>query len=210
MIKPKSLIAPLILAFIASAVMTASAHSNGTSHNNRHSERRAANPESKVERIFDKLDSDENGIITLDEFVTITLEKASHQFNRIDTDDDDLISLDEFLAVHHERPDDSEIDVEEPAACIEQSIGTEIAEVPDRETRFNEIDANADGFIDLDEFVAAKTNSATLRFNVIDEDADGGITPEELLAALTLQQEQRDVRRACVEEQQNIAELLTP
>lgn len=168
------------------------------------------NPRHKVNRIFNALDTDENEIITLDEFLAKPLEKAEQQFDRIDTDDDGLISLDEFLAVGHDRDDDERPDIDRDAvrACMEEELEREIPERPDRETRFDEVDTNDDGYIDFDEFVDAKMQKATDKFYAIDEDADGGITKEELYAALQDQREVRAVRRACIEEQRDVEELL--
>ncbi len=164
----------------------------------------------KVKRIFNALDTDENEIITLDEWVAKPVEKASNQFERIDTDDDGLISLEEFLAVGHDRETDERPDIDREAVrvCVQEHFDFEIPERPDRETRFNEIDTNGDGFIDLDEYVAAKTQQATDKFHRIDEDADGGITIRELYNALKQLREIKEVRRDCIEEQDDVEELL--
>lgn len=161
----------------------------------------------KVNRIFNALDTDGNDIITLDEYLAKTTEKAAHQFDRIDTDDDRLISLEEFLAVHDhdDRPD---VDRDAVRACVVAQSDADVAERPDRETRFDALDTNDDGFIDFDEFLVAKTDKATDRFNHIDADGDGGITKQEMAKALMQHHERRSVRRDCVEEQQEVEELL--
>ncbi len=162
----------------------------------------------KVARIFHALDTDENGIITLDEFLEKPLAKAAGQFDRIDTDNDELISFEEFTAVHHERDRPTDIDVDELRACIAERLDRDLPERPDRASWFAEIDTNGDGFIDFDEFTAAKTAIVTNRFNRIDENADGGITPRELFAAFKKHRERRMIRRECVEEQRDVSDLL--
>lgn len=121
-----------------------------------------------------------------------------------------MISYDEFLAVHDDRPDrdDVDIDVDELRACIAETTGEEMPERPDPETRFDLIDTNSDGYLDLDEFSVTKTNAAEEKFYEIDADADGGITIQELAAELLGKRERREVRRACVEEQQEVNDLL--
>jgi Ca2+-binding EF-hand superfamily protein len=183
-------------------------------HSRDHGAGQSGNVEQKVARIFNALDTNGDQIIVLDEWLVKTAEKAAKQFARIDADDDALISLEEFLAVHgrhggrHGGGDNSDIDRDAVRACVAESLGTELTEHPDRETVFAEIDANDDGFIDIDEFQIAKSERATNKFNDIDSDADGGITAEELAASLTGQSERRSVRRECFEEQRDAAELL--
>ena len=82
--------------------------------------KRHNNLRKKVARIFNALDTDENGSITLDEFLANLVEKAEKQFDRIDTDDDSLISLEEFLAVHDD--DRHNTDVEAVRARLEAFV----------------------------------------------------------------------------------------
>ena len=136
----------------------------------------------KVNRIFNALDTDGSDTITLDEWLVKTTAKAERQFDRIDSDDDNLISLEEFQAIGHDRDDD--VDRDAVRACVADATGEDVPERPDRDTAFDEIDTNDDGFIDLDEFLAVKTEGATNRFNNIDADSDGAITKQELAKAL--------------------------
>ncbi len=206
---------PVLILLLSTTSLVATAEPQGKGKHKARGDRHHGNPEMKVERIFRTLDIDENGVITVDEFLAKPLRKAERQYNRIDADDDGLISLEEFLAVHNDRNDrrrdrreDLEIDVDELKACIAERLGTEIPERPDRETAFSQIDTNADGFVDLGEFVTAKTNSASDKFDRIDTNADGGITPEELIASMESHKERREIKRACIEEQQDLDELL--
>ncbi len=168
---------------------------------------RAGSPRHKVHHLFDTLDTNEDGIITLDEYLVLATEKAAHQFDRIDTDDDELISLTEFLAGGN-REDNSDVDRDEVRACIAAQTGEDVPERPDRETRFDALDTNDDGNIDADEFLAAKTDSATDKFNAIDADSDGGISKMELAQALKQHRQRRSVSRDCIENQRETDELL--
>ncbi len=159
-----------------------------------------------VVRIFRALDSDGNRIITLDEFLARPLEKAADQFDRIDADDDGVISFEEFSALRADRLAHSDIDVEELRACIAEHLNTEVPERPSLETRFDIVDSNGDGFIDIDEFVDARTDSN--KFNRIDADADAAITPKEMAVALQALRQHRRIRQACLEEERDGRELL--
>ena len=169
---------------------------------------RTGNLRQKVNRIFNALDTDENEIITLSEFLVKTTKKAANQFDRIDTDDDELISREEFLAIGGDRNNNTDIDVDALRACVADQLGEDLVVRDDPDSRFDAIDTNDDGFIDFDEFLASRTEGATNRFNVIDADSDGGITKIELAQALMQHRERRVARRACAEDQQETDELL--
>ena len=167
----------------------------------------------KVNRIFNAVDTDGSDTITLDEWLVKSTAKAERQFDRIDSDDDSLISLEEFQAAGdhrrgHGRRGDGEVDHDAVRACVVDTTGEDVPERPDRDTVFAAIDTNDDGFIDLDEFLAAKTEGATNRFNHIDADGDGAITKQELAEALTQHRERRRTVRDCVEDQRETDELI--
>ncbi len=175
---------------------------------------RNLDPEAKVERIFNKLDTDGSGIITLSEWTAKPAEKAAQMFARADSDDDGLISLEEFLDRGSDRrrgrpgrPDFDEIDRDELRACVEAATGETLPERPEPEARFDAIDTSDDGFIDLDELTAAKVAGATEKFERIDTDDDAGVSMEEMLAALEAKQDRREIRRACVDEQRDMLAL---
>lgn len=162
----------------------------------------------KVKRIFNAADLDSSDTITLDEWLVKTTKKAEKHFDRIDADDDSLISLEEFLAVGHGDGLDFEVDLDALRACYADATGEDLPERPDRETAFGQIDTNDDGFLDPDEYLAAKTENATDRFNAIDTDGDGAISKQELAAALKHLRELKRVRRDCIEDQREADELI--
>jgi Ca2+-binding EF-hand superfamily protein len=213
----KSQIALFILAFATVAEAASAAHrgggpgARGEGAAPGDGERVARHgPRRRIARAFRHMDVDENGVITLDEFLAKPEEKAAGQFDRIDVDDDQLISLAEFSDIHDNGDGDNndDIDRDELQACIAEKLDTEVPDRPDIETRFDLIDTNADGSLDIDEFTTAKVSGATDKFNQIDTDADGALTPEELMAALGAKREHRQVRRECVEEQRDVTDLL--
>ncbi|MFT7686718.1 MAG: Ca2+-binding EF-hand superfamily protein [Candidatus Azotimanducaceae bacterium] len=220
MFKPTSLIAPALLALTMVSIPSTAAERGGARGNHDPSHGRSASshrpdrdPSARAERVFNKLDTDHNGIVTLDEYLAKSLAKAAKQFSRIDVDDDELVSLDEFLAIHHGGDGDYTIDRDALRVCIiENSDLTEddllLTGRPDGSARFLEIDENADGFIELAEFEFAKTSKATDKFNRIDANGDGGISLEELLAIIESKNAIRSVRRDCVQAQNDEDDLL--
>jgi len=155
-------------------------------------------------RMFDHLDTDDNGELTLDEFLSRPTDHLADRFDRMDSDDDDLISLDEYLAVRTPAFDDMSISPDDLHACVDEQTGTEWVAPPDAETRFSEVDVNNDGFIDLDEFESAKSDNVTERFVLMDTDANGAISEDEFFAALELTREHHGIRRDCLEELRDI------
>jgi Ca2+-binding EF-hand superfamily protein len=117
------------------------------------------------ERAFRKIDANNDGFLTLDEFKVGPMaqknpSKAEEIFNKMDTNSDGKVSLEEFTAFHHQW---------NPAEL------------------FKKIDANGDGFLSLDEFKAgplAQKNPAKAEaiFNKLDVNSDGKVTLEEFRA----------------------------
>ena len=101
---------------------------------------------------FDAIDTDKNGMITLQEFEAAMkgLHRRRHSvLAHLDKDGDGLISRDEAQAA------------------------------PRLARHFNEIDANKDGFLSKDELAAARTKLRDTIFARIDTDADGRISLDE-------------------------------
>jgi len=206
MYHPGLLISTLTLALTMCAIHSQAADTRGPEQR-LHPAQHQDSPRWRITRIFRHLDGDGNGIITMNEFLANSLDKAARQFARIDTDDDGLISWEEFAAIGHHQPDARDIDVEALKECIAEHRDIDLPDRPDAESRFAEVDGNGDGFIDPDEFETAKTTALTNKFNRIDADADGAITPQELAKALHGMHERREIRRNCIEEQRDMDEL---
>jgi Ca2+-binding EF-hand superfamily protein len=169
--------------------------------------RHHGSPEFRARRIFRALDLDESDSLTLDELLARPASHWPDRFDRMDADDDGLISRDEYLNAH-ERFDEMDIDIDALHACVAEQMGSGWTGPADRETRFDEMDTNDDGFVDQDEFVAARESAIEERFNLIDADGDGAISLEELIEALERRRERHAIRRDCIDEQREISELL--
>jgi len=174
------------------------------SHDRDHAQDRLSH---QVARIFHVVDVNQDGIISLDEFVAKKLAKAAPQFDRIDSDNNDLISLDELKAAVA-RHWDGEIDIAVLRQCIEDELQIDLPPFVTIEEKFAAADTNADGSIDFTEFSAAKTRVAEAKFGKIDANEDGMITPEEMAQALIKLYTFKMARRDCVEQQQDLSDVL--
>lgn len=160
--------------------------------------------------LLERLDSNGDGVLTIDEFSASNAAKAERTFNHKDSDGDGLLSLEEFSATGGRRGPGHLDDLDEDALalCMEEILGYALPERPDSATAFDAADSNADGSVDLDEFVAAGDLRAEERFAELDGDSDGEITSEEMDAFQTVQQERREAHKTCVAEQLDAADVL--
>jgi Ca2+-binding EF-hand superfamily protein len=153
-------------------------------------------------RIIERLDSDDDGQISLDEFLARPLNRADARFDRLDENDDGLVSLEEIQTTP--PGGGGEHDAAELRACVEDKLGEELPVRPTPEERFAQTDTNGDGFVDLDEFITAVANRATTRFNANDTNGDGYVDHDELVHVL---QERGAVRQAVRECRTELAAL---
>ncbi len=149
------------------------------------------------QRMFRRLDTDNNEVITLDEMLTSSLDRADVMFSSIDSDG--LISQEEFLAIAGERRSP-----EVTAGCVADHLDRDLPVRPDPETKFNSSDQNTDGYIDSDEFLLAMEETATNRFSDIDSDGDAGITRREFYRAQLLRRETRRALRLCAKDNEEV------
>jgi len=159
-----------------------------------------------VERIFNHLDSDESGTISFAEFVAPKLVKAEKKFITLDTDEDGLLTLEEMQA-GHTAPDDS-IDRDAIRQCVADSLGVDLPERMTGEERFAAVDTNGDGFLDWDEYTAGVTAKAQTKFDHIDTNGDGELNNGEVTSALASRKDIRQARRTCRQEQEAVNDLL--
>ena len=161
----------------------------------------------KVKRVFNAVDSNEDGLISKEEFLTKKLEKAALRFDKIDSDSDNLISLDEFKSAIHSHWDES-IDRDQLRSCIEAELDIELAALISIEDKFSTTDSNADGFIDMNEFTASNTVIANNKFDIVDVNNDESITKREMAEALVQLHTFRIVRNNCLQQQQDLSDIL--
>ncbi len=160
--------------------------------------------------LLDRLDTDGDGVLILEEFTVGTSDKAEREFQRKDTDADALLSLEEFSAPPPRGPHPGADDIDEDALerCMEAALGYELPERPDPADAFANADINLDDAVDLDEFLLDATLRAEERFGLIDTNADGALSGDELEAFGQERQEAREAHRTCVEEQLAAEDIL--
>jgi Ca2+-binding EF-hand superfamily protein len=125
------------------------------------------------------LDSAGNGYVTQDEF----LAAAKKRFARLDKTGDGKLTPDEFAAPRWSR---QQAGASQPTAAVDQSG----RRAQFAQKHFDKLDANHDGIVSLDEYLAA----ATTMYQKLDTQGNGKVTAEELAASpRTLK---RDERRA--------------
>ena len=166
----------------------------GRSAHARHRHRPGGDPE----RLVDHLDTNEDGFVDVDEFLDARLGRVDDQFDRRDDDGDGLLSEDEARR-RPPRDDVDETDRELVIACVRETIAD--WEGPhDVEDRFDAVDTNGDGFIDLVELSTSLEERAYVLFDRIDADGDGLLSLEEVEAHQEAQINLRRVIRACIDE----------
>lgn len=158
-------------------------------------------------RILQTLDLDGSNDLSLDEFLAKPTGFRTDRFDRLDADNDELISNDEYLDVQRGGFYGMDIDFDALRTCIEEQNGSGWMSPPDRQTHFVEMDVNADGFVDRDEYETARLDRATERFMLIDTDLDGLVTETELIAALGDVGQHHATRRECINEQRDLDSL---
>ena len=161
--------------------------------------------------LLERLDSDADGVLSLDEFSERNADKAQRHFNKKDADGDAVLSMDEFSATgnHRRRPNLDSLDTDTLDLCVQEILGYGLPQRPDSETVFAAADANSDGSVDLDEFLLAGDVRAQERFAEIDSDADAQLTSDEIDAHQADRHEERDAHRTCVGEQLDEDNLLS-
>lgn len=160
--------------------------------------------------LLERLDSNSDGVLTIEEFSVSNAEKSERIFNRKDSEGDGTLSLQEFSATGGRRGPGNQDDLDESALvlCMEEILGYTLPERPDSVTAFEAADSNDNYTVELEEFVAAGELRAEKRFSELDGDSDGEVTNEEMAAFQAQQQERREAHRTCVDEQRDEEDVL--
>jgi Ca2+-binding EF-hand superfamily protein len=211
MFKQKFLISVVSLSLLAAPLISVDAFAHGGKGGKR------PNRQPPVVRmsLLKRLDTNGDGILTLDEFSSRNAKRAKRLFKRLDQNGDSALSLDEFSVAggpggDHGGPGGPGDDLDQNALelCMEEILGYELPQPPTAEEAFAAADTNEDDSVDLEEFLAADDARAAERFAEIDGDSDGGITKEEIKAYRATEKERHKAHRTCVAEQLDVEELL--
>jgi len=151
--------------------------------------------------ILERMDYDGDGVVTVDDFVNHSLERAAKHYERLDSDTDGVVTEDEFIAAKPSRQESDSIDHDALKQCIEDTTGITLNERPTAEEAFAAADADGDGSLTEDEFLDNKAIHAAERFSELDSSADGVISEEEVEADMTERQTIREAHQNCISEQ---------
>lgn len=145
-------------------------------------------------RLIRNMDSNDDKLISHDEFIAQRTEHYDRQFDHRDINDDGLLSSEESGPRHPAL--DPDIDIAEFRACIAEN-GSD----PDlEEDRFAAADANGDGSLSKEEFFMHLEQRAFDQFGRIDADGNGQLTPQELAGNMQDRNVHRRVVRMCLRE----------
>lgn len=159
-------------------------------------------------KTFERLDADQNGVLTVDELTEKALEKADKRFERKDADDDGFLTFEEATSGREEPLDLSDY-IDDIALCvadIKAETGDESIEDIDAEAyqssqeKFDNTDTSGDGLIDLAEMQASATEKASVQFAKMDADESGDVTLEEFTAHEESRKATRRVVKSCIDE----------
>ena len=159
-------------------------------------------------RTFGFIDVDLNDLITLEEFLAHASESVDERFAAIDTDSDGSISPSEFMNIGSHPETEPGINANVLNECVNDCMGPGANYLQDRQAKFEEIDTNDDGVIDLEEFTVHREQVLIARFTLIDEDGDSIVSRLELCQAFEMLRTRRYISQDCVEEQLDMNELV--
>lgn len=160
-------------------------------------------------KVFNKLDINEDGMLSFDEMLSPALLRAEKKLSKKDTDEDGFISFEEYITTQNgTKPDLSEIadEIVQCVADVKAETGNDDIEVPSAdqfkslEEKFSAIDTSGDGLISLDELQAKVTEKITNAFNNKDANEDGFVSEEEFKTRNGSNRATRRAIRSCVEE----------
>lgn len=161
------------------------------------------------EKMFARLDTNEDGQISLIELSDAAAVKTENKFNRKDSDTDGLLTLEEF-SQNHGRPNlDLATIAEDIVQCVadlkadtenEDIIVPSADDFVNKEDKFNAMDTSTDGNLDLAEFQEAKIIMVNDAFTLMDGDESMGVSLEEFEAFQNTRKATRRAIHQCVNE----------
>jgi len=158
---------------------------------------------------FSRIDVNQDGQLSLDEMTTPLMAKVERHFSQKDSDEDGLISFEEFQQTRNgTKTDLSDIadDIVQCVTDIKAETGNEDIVVPSTDKfmspadKFAATDTSNDGFVSLEELQAKATTNVAASFLVMDQDADTLISEDEFNAAKVIRTVTKDAIHQCIDE----------
>lgn len=157
---------------------------------------------------FNRADTNQDGAIDLDEMIAAATAKVEGKFESKDTDLDGFITFEEFTASGRAGTDLTEYaeDIVQCVADLKEELGSETIQVPavedfkSSQEKFDALDVNLDGQIELAEAIDKAVEKATEKFATLDADDDGFVTPEEKKAHAEAHKGTRRAIKHCIKE----------
>lgn len=162
----------------------------------------------RVTKQFERLDTNDDGVLSLDELTVPALAKAEKKLARKDADEDGFLTYEEVIAGRQEPVDLTEF-AEEIAQCVadlkaetgnENIADLDPADYVSPQQKFDNADTNGDALLDLAELQAVATEKAATKFANLDTDENGEISLEEFTAGRTSRSATRRAIKACKDE----------
>lgn len=162
----------------------------------------------RVGKVFERLDVNEDGVLSLDELLTQALAKTEKRFDRKDADEDGFLTFEEATAGRKE-PVDLTDDIDDIALCVadikaetgnDNIADLDPADYQSPQQKFDNTDTSGDELIDLAEMQAAATESTSEKFVKMDADENAEVTLEEFTAFNTSHKETRRAVKSCIDE----------
>jgi Ca2+-binding EF-hand superfamily protein len=152
-------------------------------------------------KMFDKLDTDQNGSLDDNELQTgkpktMTKDQASKLYDALDTNQSGTITMDEFAAGTQSGPGmglisqlptdalDVLLQLQAQGGGMPQASTGGSSDQPESDAAYDALDTNKDGVVSEDEFLAAHPEQLTddeagKLFETIDTDKDGTVTQDQ-------------------------------
>ena len=157
---------------------------------------------------FSNADTNQDGALDLDEMIAAATAKVERKFSDKDTDEDGFVTFEEFTASGRGALDLTEYaeDIVQCVADLKEELGSETIQVPSvddfksPQEKFNALDTNSDGVVELTEATDAAAAKATEKFETLDADDDGLVTQEEKKAHAEAHKGTRRAIKTCIKE----------
>lgn len=163
----------------------------------------------RVMKKFERIDVNEDGLITLAEMTDPQAAKAEKKIARKDQDEDGVLSAEEMQRNRHGNAVDLSAIADEIIQCvsdIKETTSNDAIIVPSAdsflsaEERFAAVDTSEDGFVDLAELTASMTDKATAKHAAMDADESTDVDADEFKAAHAQKKATKGAIRQCVRE----------